>query len=386
MSLHEMMRSGLPMNRKERYFTGTVFPMIVCADGFRHLDILSRLIGGRQLPAVESDPARANIQFFTEYSLVESIYDQQTKKRFPHPPATKDTPDIVILVRGAKTVLIALEAKMYHQPQLNSLQKQLKAQREQLNYLAQHLTVDEVWHAALLPKGFMPELGKTVPSGSDQPGFAIVRWEDLLASYRTIRPSGDYFIGVLDLALRDWQSLCSQPLAYGVNAERVMKGGVIVRLFGKDPSLSVMGRSGGILGPALAEDISSGNWRNQGYEVSAAAEPPNKNWFYVSDFVELTKNRPAASIHATTHLTVPPAVKQTSGGYAKRTGADIIAHAGDPTVKIVGRQGGLNGALFAEDLATGRWRTWPYAISAEAVPLNKNWFAVDEFLGRVHGD
>jgi len=286
MSLENMMKTGLPMNRKERFFTGTVFPMIVCAEQFRHLNILARLMGIRQLPAVESDPAQASIQFFTEYSLVESIYDQQTKKRFPNPPTTKDTPDIVILIRGATTTLIALEAKMYHQPQRSSLVKQLKAQRRQLGYLQEHLSIDEIWHSALLPRGFLPELKDRVPAGRRDPGFPIVRWEDLLDGYRRVRPTNDYFIGVLDLALRHWKSLCSQPLAYGVNAEGKMKGSLIVSLFGSDPSLSIMGRSGGLQGPALAEDISSGNWCNREYEVSSSAEPPNKNWFYISEFIE----------------------------------------------------------------------------------------------------
>ena len=34
MSLTSLLDSRLPMNRKERFFTGTVFPMIVAGDGF----------------------------------------------------------------------------------------------------------------------------------------------------------------------------------------------------------------------------------------------------------------------------------------------------------------------------------------------------------------
>lgn len=90
MSLSELMQTALPLNRKERYFTGTVLPMIVCADGFRQLHLLAALMGCK-LPRVKPDPASANIQFFTEYSLVESIYGVKTKARFPTPPKTKDT-------------------------------------------------------------------------------------------------------------------------------------------------------------------------------------------------------------------------------------------------------------------------------------------------------
>ena len=35
MTLEELMKSELPLNRKERFFTGTVSPMIVCRDNFK---------------------------------------------------------------------------------------------------------------------------------------------------------------------------------------------------------------------------------------------------------------------------------------------------------------------------------------------------------------
>ena len=36
---------GLPFNRKERYFTGTVLPFIVASDGFAHFDRFLRMCG-----------------------------------------------------------------------------------------------------------------------------------------------------------------------------------------------------------------------------------------------------------------------------------------------------------------------------------------------------
>jgi hypothetical protein len=35
----------LPINRKEVYYTATVFPAIVCADGFKYIHRLWRLLG-----------------------------------------------------------------------------------------------------------------------------------------------------------------------------------------------------------------------------------------------------------------------------------------------------------------------------------------------------
>jgi hypothetical protein len=91
MPLADLMNTALPMNRKERFFTGTVFPMIVAANAFQDLGALASLLPDCVLPPIVADPANTNLQFFTEYSLVESIYGEKTKNRFPEPPASKDT-------------------------------------------------------------------------------------------------------------------------------------------------------------------------------------------------------------------------------------------------------------------------------------------------------
>lgn len=65
----------LPLNRKERYYTGTVLPMLIASDRFAHLHHFLTLCEldvkpfGRE--AVSGAPG---IQFFTEYNLVESIF------------------------------------------------------------------------------------------------------------------------------------------------------------------------------------------------------------------------------------------------------------------------------------------------------------------------
>ena len=164
MSLAHLMKTALPMNRKERFFTGTVFPGIVCKKDFQDLGVLALLIPGCVLPPIDPHPATTNIQFFTEYSLVESIYGNEAKERFPTPPTSKDTPDILILVSGEPTVLIALEAKMYDQPSAPKLTEQMRAQRVQLDYLRQHLALDAVHHAALLPRGLADKIAGDLPT------------------------------------------------------------------------------------------------------------------------------------------------------------------------------------------------------------------------------
>jgi hypothetical protein len=47
---------------------------------------------------------------------------------------------------------------------------------------------------------------------------------------------------------------------------------------------------------------------------------------------------------------------------------------------LVGRRGGLNGAVLAEDMASGDWRTQPYETNRDAQqPPNRNWFTLEEF-------
>jgi hypothetical protein len=46
-------------------------------------------------------------------------------------------------------------------------------------------------------------------------------------------------------------------------------------------------RTGGLNGSTFAEDIVSGNWRQQHYETNHETDtPPNRNWFWLSELVE----------------------------------------------------------------------------------------------------
>ncbi|WP_437515201.1 hypothetical protein [Sorangium sp. So ce1099] len=53
---------------------------------------------------VDARPTSANVQFFTEYSFVESIVGE-AKARFPGAPVKKDTPDVLIYIAGPRRAL-----------------------------------------------------------------------------------------------------------------------------------------------------------------------------------------------------------------------------------------------------------------------------------------
>ena len=75
-----MMSTGLPLNRKERFYTGTVLPMIVCRDSFRHFDRFCRLIPGCPPLDINGDP-RAQIQFFSECNLAPTRSSVRSRPR-----------------------------------------------------------------------------------------------------------------------------------------------------------------------------------------------------------------------------------------------------------------------------------------------------------------
>jgi len=99
----------LPFNRKERFFTGTVLPGIIAADGFSRLDRFLALCG---LPNVlAADPAErvSEVQFLTEYGFAESApFDPS--ETWSHYEGGRDTPDVVI---AGPSWLLAVEAKLY---------------------------------------------------------------------------------------------------------------------------------------------------------------------------------------------------------------------------------------------------------------------------------
>ena len=103
----------LPMNRKERYYTGTVLPMIVASDGFKHFGKFLALCGIPEI-ALEADPNTTNVQFFSEYGFKESLMDG-AEKRF-RDPGGRDTPDLVVYME--RSLLLGVEAKFFDQPSI----------------------------------------------------------------------------------------------------------------------------------------------------------------------------------------------------------------------------------------------------------------------------
>lgn len=277
-TLGRLLDETLPLNRKEKFFTGTVLPALVGADDLAHLGRLGDLVGASDLDVrVERDDC--TVVFFTEYGIAESAVGQ-AKDRFTGLPTSKDTPDVVILVTRPRPVLIAIEAKMYSRPGGSALLKQLDAQGTLLaplcERLAQWLGVPHVdlKHVALLPKAQADKL----PTFS----YPIITWEQLRAAFRDVAPH--YWLAMLDEALDRFEDLVAKPIAYD---EGSMTGSDVRDhyLAGDIPYLAMGRGGGGLAGDRLRADIDEGTWRETSYQV-AAQQPHHNNWFAIADFIE----------------------------------------------------------------------------------------------------
>ncbi|MEZ4410978.1 MAG: hypothetical protein R3A52_31540 [Polyangiales bacterium] len=363
----------LPFNRKERFFTGTVLPAIICADNFEHFDRFLSLLTRQRLPRVEAHSDHTNLQFFTEYSFVEALAGG-ARERFPDPPHTKDTPDLVCLLRGETDALIAVEAKMYDTPSSADLQVQCEAQRSLLSYLARTLPADQVVHALLLPQKFASRV--RTPAG-----VPVVTWEQVVETYRPVLGAGHYFLSILSLALDRYDELVSSSgWQSGKNADATLAGSVILeRARRKDPNVRQVGRNRGLDGPEFSNDLLTGAWRQQVYEVSSAERPANRNWFPVEEFVAAVEyaraQAPAAAAPVTGDVRKPH--------HSKMFGVDIVRNRANPNIRQVGRGGGLYGPSFRADVSSGKWRSQQYEVCGADAPPNRNWFSLEDFLAAV---
>jgi hypothetical protein len=276
MSIAYLADTGLPFNRKERFFTGTVFPMLVCADNFAHFGRLAELAGLEQL-TVDATPGSANVQIFTEYNFAESLVGS-SKARFPGAPTGRETPDVMIYVAGPRRALLAIEAKMYDRPSAAELKMQIAVQAKQVKYLAAQLGVEvsQVAHVALLPARLASELG-LLP-------VRTITWEQIRDTFADVAPP--YFVEVLRVALERYDQLVApRMMGFGANAEQKQTGLELYEMHQRGTLMTPwMGRVGGLHGPKMAKDLAVGAWRTQHYECSSKAVG-NPNWFTVAEFV-----------------------------------------------------------------------------------------------------
>ena len=272
----------LPMNRKERYYTGSVLPGLITENGLAHLHRFLRLCGLPEVAAQYRKGGRLmgdqDVQVFTEYSFAESVYTDEDKQRFDDRPRERDTPDVVIC---GPDWLVSVEAKMYHRPTRNALARQSSRQQVLVEYWTRHFGLDpaRVAQVLLLPEKF---------AAARQPlQLPVVTWEQVRDAYDVV---GDaYWYGVLREALARYEDLASPEPTFRGNADELLTGQEIVEGHA-DATLPYewVGCSGGLNGKLFADDIASGHWREREYEVRVEELAGAHNWFPVAEFVART--------------------------------------------------------------------------------------------------
>ena len=119
----------------------------------------------------------------------------------------------------------------------------------------------------------------------------MITWEEVYQNYEDI-PSAAYFNDMLCTAISQFDRLRAKERIFGENAQDYLLGEDIVNGFQQEGfPFQTMGRQRGLTGQQLVGDISRGEWRTRLYEVRRTSELPNRNWFRISDFVDLVKDR-----------------------------------------------------------------------------------------------
>jgi hypothetical protein len=274
MTSHDSLR--LPLNRKERYYTGTVLPMIVASDNFAHLHRLLNLCSLQDISVGESDLSA--LHFLTEYSFADSVFSDQDKTDFEHRPQIADSPDVLI---SGPDWLLVIEAKMFTKPTAGALMHQVNRQAELVSYWTVRLGLHQsrVAHRLLLPKAFSTTLTEAeLPT-------PVVTWEDVAEAYNDVAPP--YWLNVLKTALQNYANLIPPPSTWGTYCDAYLSGSALRELFDAgDKTYTWMGRDQGIDGDLIADDIASGGWKSRKYEVRKNALDGHLNWFPIETFIE----------------------------------------------------------------------------------------------------
>lgn len=270
----------LPLNRKERFYTGTVIPQIICYDNFKNIYKFLNLINNfpKDL-TIKPDAIINNIQFLTEYSLKESANFDTESLQYENVPITKETPDIVILITEPELYLILVEVKMYSGINYPDFIKQLQDQKKMVKCIQGNLNIldKNIFHLGLVPK----TLFKNVNSSE----FQILYVEDILNEYRDLL-SNNYFFTVLQLSVDKYSKLKSKNngSSFGKNMDCMKTGSQIIDLINQGKKF-IVGRRGGVNGEKLSTDIKTGQWKNHEYEVNFRnLIPINLNWLTSDQF------------------------------------------------------------------------------------------------------
>lgn len=280
--------SELPLNRKERFYTGTILPALLFHNGLNNFYTFLQEIKDFP-PEVNEEETKDNFLFYTEYNLKQSAGEKKNVGRII-PTETNETPDVVIEILKPKKVFIIIEAKMFHNVSQSSLSSQISKQRKAvIEPLKDALKLEEnqVFHVALVPKESKLKPGKY---------YNVIYWEFFIDNEKLnfndsekLNLQNKYFYNYLKFALDNYKELVAKKSG---QAEPVETGAEVYQRGSTGESFWVgRGKKKGNIASGkdgIIEEIKSNRWYRAKYPVNfTSREPPTKNWISVKEFIEL---------------------------------------------------------------------------------------------------
>jgi len=258
------------MNRDEHFFTGTIFPMLVCRNNFQHIDEFLTLIN---MDCKIASPSPENIKFYAEYNLNTSVFGS-ARSYFEEDAKFTLSIDILFLLRcdDGYVKMVAIEAKMFDKPSASSLRKQMEKQQEQLTMVCKDDT--QLQMVALIPEQQYVNVQQEFDDRNTD--FQVITWKMIYEAYEKLFPD-DYFVKELKFAIDRYCELVSCPSG--------KLTGLCIYRHAQELKGLMIGRHKGL--GELQNDIVSGDWKCREYEINHSGEKIGElNWFSVEQFVE----------------------------------------------------------------------------------------------------
>lgn len=272
----QRLKSELPINRKERFYTGTVIPSILFHNGLSNLFRFLREIEGFPI-IINENNTQDNFLFYTEYNLKESAGKKSVGAEIY--TVTGDTPDVIIEILEPQKVFVVIEAKMYTNLTQNDFGKQMAAQKLAVIDILKDKYNTQVFHVALTPRrlGF-----------KRTEDYQVINWEFLLDN-EDIDLQDNYFANFLRFALERYDDLVCDQSGMASTVERQIPG-FDVYVNGIGPKTLWVGRKGGK--STIEEDVKKGIWRDKLYAINTQKPQGGQkgNWISSHEFAAIVDN------------------------------------------------------------------------------------------------
>ncbi len=195
--MKETLRTELPLNRKEKFYTGTILPALLLHNGFSNLYQFLHAIPG--FPAqINEQNTKDNLLLYTEYNLKESAGKKNVGIEIE--TDRRDTPDAIIEIITPLKVFVVIEAKMFANPTLSDFNSQMQDQKKTVvDTLEKAYQPHDIFHVALLPR----QLGF-----SDTANYNVINWQFFLNNPE-LDLQDNYFFPYLQFALENYDKLVS---------------------------------------------------------------------------------------------------------------------------------------------------------------------------------